>query len=240
MLLECEQLTMCYPCGTPALRGVDLTLAAGQRLAVIGANGAGKSTLLSALVGLVDVQGRVLVNGVPLTKETAAQARRTLGFVFQNPDDQLFSPTVEADVAFGPQCAGTPPAEALAQARAMLETLGIAHLAGKAPYKMSGGEKRMAALAGVLVLHPQALLLDEPTAFLDPRARRTLAKALCARSEAMLLATHDLDFALDVCSDVVILRAGAVAARGPAAQLLRDEALLESAGLELPLSLQRR
>ena len=239
-MIRCQALGVEYPCGTPALKNVSFSVPSGQRLAVIGANGAGKSSLLCALVGLVAFTGSIEINGQALQADTLESARSALGFVFQNPDDQLFSTTVLEDVAFGPLQTGASVETANQTALHVLDTMGIAHLAQKPPYKMSGGEKRMAALAGVLALQPQALLLDEPTAFLDPRARRTLLHVLQSRPEALVVATHDLDFALELCTHVLVLEGGNVAATGSAKEILTNQTLLESVGLELPFRLQAK
>ena len=198
-----------------------------------GASGSGKSTLLNLIKGLHPefIHGKV-TGGHP------AIARDAL-YLSQNPHTQIVHERVGEEFFFSMEHRQYTPEQMRAK-KSLLAQYGLGELEFATTAQLSHGQAQRLLLASMLATEPRVLLLDEPTAFLDPRARRTLAKALCARSEALLLATLALDFALDVCSDVVILRAGAVAARGPAAQLLRDEALLESAGLELPLSLQRR
>jgi cobalt/nickel transport system ATP-binding protein len=217
----------------PALRDLSFTLDEGRRAALVGANGAGKSTLLLALTGILLPQGGTLeAAGVPVRKENLRELRRRVGLVFQNPDDQLFMPTVEEDIAFGPRNLGLEEGETAARVDVMTERLGIGHLKKRISHHLSGGEKRLAALAGVLVMEPSLLLLDEPGAFLDPRARRSLMEALAGLSQTMLIATHDLDLALAVCHEVIFLKDGALAARSPVPGLLTDKSFLQSVRLD--------
>lgn len=233
-----EDVGFSYPGGPPALEGVTLTLHHGEAIALVGGNGAGKSTLLHHLVGVLwATRGTVRIGDVPVLPTTLAAVRRSVGLVFQDPDDQLFMPTVGEDVAYGPAKLGLPPAEVEAQVRAALERVGIPHLRDRAPFRMSFGEKRLAALAAVLALSPDVLALDEPSANLDPLARRRLIGLLRSFEHTRIVATHDLDLALEVCHRTVVLSHGKVVADGPSDVLLRDEALLASAGLERPLGL---
>jgi cobalt/nickel transport system ATP-binding protein len=221
----------------PALRDLSFTVEAGKRIALAGANGAGKSTLLLALTGiLLPQEGELEAAGIPVRKENLRELRRRVGLVFQNPDDQLFMPTVEEDIAFGPRNLGLDEGETAARVDAMTARLGIGHLKNRISHHLSGGEKRLAALAGVLVMKPSLLLLDEPAAFLDPRSRRFLMDVLAGLPETMIIATHDLDMALDLCHEAIFLKDGAIAARSPVPGLLADEGFLKSIGLELPLS----
>ncbi len=233
-LLEVRGLCYAYPGGQEALRGVSLSLTAGEHVALVGANGSGKSTLLLHLAGaLAAPTGTLFLHGGAAGAE---RLRKAVGLIFQEPDDQLLMPQVLEDAAFGLVARGVPVAEAQARALDVLKSLGAAHLADRPPHRLSGGEKRMAALAGILVMEPEVLVLDEPTAALDPRARRRVIERLNSMKEAtLLLATHDLDMALDVCTRAIILCEGRAAAEGPLPDLFRDRALLERCGLELPL-----
>lgn len=214
------------------LEEVSFALKDGERAALIGANGAGKSTLLLTLLGILELHsGSVDVDGERLDKTRLPLIRRKLGLLFQNPDDQLFMPTVREDVSFGPRNYGRPAAEADSAALAILERLEIAHLKDRMPHKLSGGEKRLAALASVLVLEPRLLLMDEPSAFLDPRARRRLIAVLDTLPQAFIIATHDLDLALRLCPRCLLLSHGRLMADGPSAAILNDRALLEDCGL---------
>ena len=239
-LVEARGLSYAYPDGTPALRDASFRLAHGESVAVVGANGAGKSTLLLLLNGLLQpTAGQARIGDMPVTAATRAQVHRTVGFVFQDADDQLFMPTVREDVAFGPLNLGLPPAEVEARVRDALETVGASHLGPRAPYRLSGGEKRAVAIAGVLAMLPSVLLLDEPSAGLDPAARRRLIGWLRAFTHTRVIATHDLDLALEACTRVLVMHEGAVAADGPPGEIFADAALLARCHLEPPLSWPR-
>jgi len=224
-----------------ALRDIGFSVHSGERVALIGANGAGKSTLLLSLIGVLPaVSGSIVLDGIQLKKHTLPEFRRQIGMVFQNPDDQLFMPTVYEDIAFGPRNFGCPEEELEARMDRVLASLGILHLKQRMAHKLSGGEKRLVTLAGVLVMEPRLLLLDEPSSFLDPKARRRLIAILDSLPQALILTTHDLDMALDLCGRVILLREGRVFADGPASEILRNAPLLEECGLELPLSMCRQ
>ncbi len=239
-VVETRELAYAYPDGTAALRGVSLRILHGEAVGVVGANGAGKSTLLLHLAGLLLPQaGEVRIGDLPATAATRARIHRTVGFVFQDADDQLFMPTVEEDVAFGPLNLGLPVAEVRARVRAALATVGAEHLAPRAPYRLSGGEKRAVAIAGVLAMDPAVLVLDEPSAGLDPAARRRLIGLLRSFTHTRVIATHDLDLVLDVCTRVLVLHEGRVQADGAPQAVFADEALLARCHLEPPLSWQR-
>lgn len=231
-MLDVKDLTVTYGDGTWGLDGAALHLDPGEKCALIGENGAGKTTLLMALVGVLQSGGTVTAAGVPLTAETREEIRGKMGLVMQNPDDQLFLPTVMQDVAFGPGNMGKSPEAAKSMAEAMLERLEISHLKQKSALRLSGGEKRMAALAAVLVMEPEILLLDEPTAFLDPKARRRLMETLKELPQTMLIATHDLGFALEVCPSTLLLRDGKCLCKGESRTLLFDDELMDRAGVE--------
>ncbi len=233
--LEVRELHYAYPDGHSALSGVSFALGAGEKLALVGPNGSGKSTLMLHLAGGIAAQaGAVLLRGAPVGKDLK-RLRSAVGLIFQDPDDQLFMPRVLEDVAFGLVANGTSVGEAQERALGIMEALNIAHLAERPPHKLSGGEKRMAALAGILVMRPDIVVLDEPSAALDPRARRRVIEALAALDKPMILATHDLDMALDVCGRAIVLYEGRITADGELRSVLGDEALLGRNGLELPL-----
>jgi cobalt/nickel transport system ATP-binding protein len=238
-LVEAQDLCYAYPDGTPALRGVSFRITHGESVGIIGANGAGKSTLLLHLNGvLTPTSGAVRVGGLEVTRKTLARVRRAVGMVFQDPDDQLFMPTVRDDVAFGPLNMGLTSAEVDERVRSALETVGCVDLAERPPYRLSGGQKRAAAIATVLAMSPDILALDEPTSGLDPWGRRRLLELLAGFAHTKVIAAHDLDMILCLCKRVIVLREGLVAADGPAADILRDEALLADSHLEKPPCLQ--
>ena len=239
-LIEAENVEYSYPDGTKALRGVSFRIIHGEAVGVAGANGAGKSTLLRLLNGcLVPSAGTLRVGDVPVVRETLPRIRRIVGTVFQDPDDQLFMPTVGEDVAFGPRNMGLPEDEVKRRTTRAMESVGARHLLDRPPYRLSGGEKRRAAIATVLAMSPDILVMDEPTSGLDPKARRGLMEILRGFMHTKIIATHDLDLLLDLCGRVIVLSEGRVAADGPAMSVLADRALLEKSGLEIPLGMQR-
>jgi cobalt/nickel transport system ATP-binding protein len=238
-LVEVRDLRFAYPDGTEALSGVSLRVHHGESVAIVGANGAGKSTLLLHLNGcLAPRQGMVRVGDIPLTEKTLADVRRTVGMVFQDPDDQLFMPTVYDDVAFGPLNMGLPFEDVDARVGSALATVGASHLAKRPPYRLSGGEKRLVAIATVLAMSPDILVLDEPTSNLDPRARRDLITLLKSFEHTKIIATHDLDMVMDLCGRTIVMHQGHVLADGPSTEIFTDDALLEAGRLERPLSMR--
>ncbi|KYZ78120.1 cobalt ABC transporter ATP-binding protein [Anaerosporomusa subterranea] len=238
-IVESITVEYAYPDKTEALRGISLRITHGESVAIVGANGAGKSTLLSLLAGVtLPTRGTVRIGDYPVNRQTIAQIRRCVGMVFQNPDDQLFMPTVYDDVAFGPLNLGFPSSEVDTRVANALATVGAADLAERPPYKLSGGQKRAVAIATVLSMIPDILVMDEPSAGLDPRARRKLIELLASFSHTKIVATHDLDLALDVCERTILLSEGKVVADGLTQVLFKDQGLLEQYGLELPLRLQ--
>ena len=231
VVLTVTNLTVGYPDGTQAIDAVRFSIGQGENVALIGANGAGKTSLLLALVGVLpSTHGEIRVGETPLTKKNLRQIRARMGLVFQNPDDQLFMPNIFEDVAFGPRSFGCEEAETAERVKAALSRLGIEHLAERSPLKLSDGEKRLAAIATVLAMKPEFLLFDEPTAFLDPRAQRKLSALLSDLPQGKLIATHDLAFAEEICSRVLLLQNGKLIA-DDGKELLRDTAVLETAGL---------
>ena len=230
-MLNVENLTVEYADGTRAVDGVGFTIAPGERVALIGANGAGKTSLLLSLVGILPAkQGAIRVGETLLDKKTLRYVRSQVGLVFQDPDDQLFMPSIFEDAAFGPRCFGCDEDETAERVKKALSSLNIERLAESSPLKLSAGEKRLAAIATVLSMEPEYLLFDEPTAFLDPRAKRLLAAILSSLPQGMLIATHDLTFAEELCSRVLLLQRGKLVSDAGNA-LLRDAPALEAAGL---------
>ena len=239
-MIECRGVSYAYEEGRYALRDVSFRIAPGEAVGLIGANGAGKSTLMKALLGLVFPEGEIAVDGVGVQKRTLAEVRRKLGYVLQNSDNQMFMPTVCEDMLFGPMNYGLTRADAEAKADATLEQLGIPELKHRHNHRLSGGEKRMAAIATILAMEPAAVLMDEPTSALDPCNRRRVIDIIRGMDQTRLIASHDLDMILDTCDRVLLLSGGRLVADGPAGEILRDRALLEANRLELPLSLGSR
>ena len=230
-MLNVNNLSVEYPDGKRAVDNVSFRLALNESVALIGANGAGKTTLLLALVGVLSAKtGEIYIDDLKLGNKTKPEFRARLGFVFQNPDDQLFMPNVYEDAAFGPRSFGYDEEKTKIYVENALDQLKISHLSKRSPLKMSGGEKRLAAIATVLSMQPDFLLFDEPTAYLDPRARRNLQEVIQRLPQGKIIATHDLNFAAETCSRALILRDGAVLADG-GIEYLKDKSLLESAGL---------
>jgi cobalt/nickel transport system ATP-binding protein len=238
-IVEVRDLQYTYPGGNQALSGVSFRITHGETVAIVGANGAGKSTLLLHLNGcLIPEAGIVRIGDFPLTKKTLPYVRRTVGMVFQNPDDQLFMPKVYDDVAFGPLNLGLPPEEVEDKVMGALAIVGAAHLKDRPPYRLSEGEKRSVAIASVLSMSPSILVMDEPTSSLDPKARRQLINLLKTFEHTIIVATHDLDMVLDICSRTIILKDGRVEIDGLTKEVLQNEKLLASSHLEKPLRLQ--
>ncbi|WP_224982225.1 energy-coupling factor ABC transporter ATP-binding protein [Geomonas agri] len=238
-ILEIDHLRHVYPDGTEALHEVTFSICHGESVAVIGANGAGKSTLLAHMNGhLLPHSGEVRIGHVPVDRTNLNDARRTVGMVFHDPDDQLFMPTVYEDVAFGPMNLGLTGAELQNCVADALRRVDAEHLAGKAPYHLSAGEKRRVAIATVLSMSPDILVMDEPTNGLDPYARRQLIGLLKDFHHSKIITSHDLDMVLEVCERTVVLSQGVVRADGPTLEIFRDEALLRECRLEKPLSMQ--
>lgn len=238
--IELQGVSYAYADGTAALRDVSCRIAPGEAVAIVGANGAGKSTLLLHLNGLLlPTQGEVRIGALPVTAATRAQAQRRVGFVFQDADDQLFMPTVLEDVAFGPLNLGLDPQAARTRALAALDSVGAAALAARAPYRLSGGEKRTVAIAGVLAMDPAVLVLDEPSTGLDPAARRRLIGLLHALPQTRIIATHDLDLVLDLCRRVLVMHEGRLLADCGPQEAFADAELLARCHLEAPLGWRR-
>lgn len=236
-MIEFKNVSFSYEAGTPVLNYLSFTIAAGESVGLIGANGAGKSTIMKAMLGLLPVQGEVLIDGIPVTKKTLPQIRQKLGFVLQNSGNQMFMPTVYEDMRFAPKNYGLDEAEIEARIDEILERLHLSELKYRYNHKISGGEKRMAAIATILVMNPEALIMDEPTTALDPINRRTVIRAINELPQTKLIASHDLDMILDTCDRVILLSRGAIVADGKTQDILRDRALLEANRMELPFCL---
>jgi len=236
--VEVEDLHYTYPDGTVALRGVCLRVGQGERLGLLGPNGAGKSTLILHLNGLLQGEGEVRIGEERVEARTLRSIRRRVGLVFQNPDDQLFMPRVFDDVAFGPLNAGHEEAEVRQRVGRALAQVGMSGSEERPPHHLSLGQKKRVAIATVLVLDCEVLVLDEPAAGLDPRGRRGMINLLRRLPLTQIIATHDLDFALELCPRVAVMDEGRVVTEGPAAEVLGDHALLEAHGLEVPPGLR--
>jgi cobalt/nickel transport system ATP-binding protein len=232
--LDARGLRFAYPDGRVALDGVDLHLEHGERVALLGPNGAGKTTFMLHLNGLLRGEGELEVAGLVVEKKSLRELRARVGLVFQDPDDQLFMPTVGEDVAFGPRNLGFEPEHVARRVAESLAAVRMEHAADRAPHGLSMGERRRAAIATVLATHPQLLVLDEPSANLDPRARRELLEVLGRLPRTQLVATHDLPFAAELCERAVILARGRVVADGPTPAVLGNAELLARFDLELP------
>jgi cobalt/nickel transport system ATP-binding protein len=235
-IIKATDLTYNYPDGTAALKGVELEITRGERVALLGENGAGKSTFLMHLNGTLRGEGGIIINGLEPTKANLAAIRSSVGLVFQDPDDQLFLTTVFDDVAFGPINQGLSEREVMERVSNALEVVDMLWATNKSAHHLSFGQKKRVALATVLSMEPKVLILDEPTSNLDPRTRKRLEHLLVNLDYTMLVATHNLDFAWRVCERSVILSDGRIVADGPTLEMLMDEDLLESNGLEMPMS----
>ena len=238
-IVEAKDLEFTYPDNTRALDGVSFKIRHGESVAIVGANGAGKSTLLLHLNGyLTPTAGQVRIGDFPLTKETLLEVRRTVGMVFQDPDDQLFMSTVYDDVAFGPINLGLPVEEVRSKVTTALETVGVLDLMDRPPHRLSSGQKRRVAIATVLSMSPDILVMDEPTSGLDPQARRQLINLLSTFKHSKIFASHDLDMVMDLCERTIILHDGKIKADGPTREIFQDENLLAESHLEKPFRLQ--
>lgn len=230
-----SQVSFSYPDQPPILESVDLQIHRGDRVGVIGHNGCGKTTMFLLICGVMaPAGGQIEVLGQPVQ---LGNFRPEIGLVFQNPDDQLFSASVQEDVAFGPENMGLSPEEVARRVREAFELTGVGDLAERPPHHLSGGEKRMVAIAGILAMQPQIIIYDEPTANLDLRARRRLIQFLQTSQETLLISSHDLEFILEVCDRVILLNDGRIIADGDPHSIMGDRALMEAHGLEKPHSL---
>ncbi len=238
-MITCSNVSFSYETGRPVLQDLSFTIRDGECVGLIGANGAGKSTVMKLILGLLPcTQGEIRVDEIPVGKETLKDVRRKLGFVLQNSDNQMFMPTVYEDMIFAPLNYGVSKEETEKRVDAVLEKLGLQELKHRHNHKISGGEKRMAAIATILAMEPEMILMDEPTAALDPYNRRIVINTIRELPQTKLITSHDLDMILSTCSRVILLSGGKIAADGPAQEILRDKELLEAHRMELPLCLQ--
>lgn len=238
--VEIKNLSFSYSNGSNALSGINLDIYEGESVGIIGPNGAGKTTLLLHLNGLLNGKGKISIFGSEINEKNLKEARKNVGLVFQDPEDQLFMPTVFEDVAFGPSSAGLVKDRLKGRVDKALEDVGLLNKADHISYHLSLGEKKRVALATILSMEPRILVLDEPSANLDPRSRRHLINLLKGFSVTKIIATHDLEMVLDLCDRVVILDEGVVIVDGKAKEILSQKPLLESHGLEVPPSVMMR
>jgi cobalt transport protein ATP-binding subunit len=242
--IEVRNLSFTYPDGKEALRNVSLTVSENESIGLIGPNGSGKSTLLLHLNGILpdshDGTSSVFLRGEPVMRQTLESVRRQVGLLFQDPDDQIFCPTVFEDVAFGPQQFGLTKDEVHDRVRDALMSVGLEGFEDRSPHHLSGGEKQRVCLAGILACSPNVLVLDEPTSGLDPRGKRELTGLLQALPVTKVIATHDLELVVRLCSRTIVLDRGTVIGDGPTTELLSNEQLMLDHGLEKPHILQHR
>ena len=240
-MIEFQHVSFAYEKDRPVLRDLSFRVEDGESVGLIGANGAGKSTVMKLLLGLLPPgEGKILVDAIPVEKKTLPEIRRKLGFVLQNSDNQMFMPTVYEDMIFAPLNYGCSREEAERRVDAALDRLNLQALKHRHNHRISGGEKRMAAIATILAMEPEAILMDEPSSALDPCNRRLVINTIRELKQTKLITSHDLDMILDTCSRVILLDGGRIAADGPAEELLRDKALLEAHRMELPFCLAGR
>jgi cobalt/nickel transport system ATP-binding protein len=238
-VLEITDLQYVYPDGNKAINEISFKLHHGESVGIVGANGAGKSTLLMLILGIIfPVHGNISIGNIPVTKKTLPHIREKVGMVFQDPDDQLFMNTVYDDVAFGPRNYKIDEEEVSKRVLKALETVGILHLKDRAPYKLSGGEKRSVSIATVLSMHPEILIMDEPSTALDPKSRRCLIDSLKSFDHTKIIATHDLDMVFELCERTIILKEGAIVSDGLTSELMINQEFMEKCNLEIPLSIQ--
>jgi cobalt transport protein ATP-binding subunit len=230
--IEVSQLSFGYPDGRQALQGINLSIAPGEKVALVGPNGAGKSTLLLHLAGILRGQGEVRVSSVPVSDETMSTIRSAVGLVFQDPDDQLFSASVYEDVAFGPRYMGLNEVDVAERVGTALQAVGMVGAGSRVPYHLSGGEKKRVAMATVLSMDPEILILDEPTLGLDPRGRRDIVTLLHQLPQTMLVSTHDMRLVNELFPRMVVIDEGRIVADGPTDKLIHDPAAMEEHGLE--------
>ncbi len=238
-MIAFENVSFAYESGEPVIRDMSFRIEDGEAVGLIGANGAGKSTIMKLLLGLVQGEGRILVDETEVNRDNLSTIRHKLGFVLQNSDNQMFMPTVYEDMMFGPLNYMVSREEADKRVDEILDRLDLQHLKHKYNHKISGGEKRMAAIATVLAMEPEAILMDEPTSALDPYNRRIVINTIKELSQTKIITSHDLDMIMDTCSRVILISKGSIVADGKAEDILSDKELLEANHMELPLSLSR-
>ena len=236
-MIEFKNVSFSYEKEHPVLKNMSFSIEKGEALGLIGANGAGKSSMLKVLLGLLPHEGEILVNDIPLCKQNLAQIRRVLGFVLQNSDNQMFMPTVYDDMMFGLLNYGMNKEDAERRVDAVLEQLGLTQLKNKYNHKISGGEKRMAAIATVLAMEPEVIIMDEPSVSLDPYNRRAVINVINSLTQTKIIASHDLDMIMETCRRVILISDGQIVASGDTDEILRNKQLLETNRMELPFSL---
>ncbi|MDY6181346.1 MAG: ABC transporter ATP-binding protein [Candidatus Faecousia sp.] len=237
-MIEFQNVSFSYDSGHPVVENLNFSIHKGETVGLIGANGAGKSTIMKLLLGLVTGEGRITVDGLTLNKQNIPVIRKKIGFVLQDSDNQMFMPTVYEDMIFGPRNYGLSKEETERRVDDVLKRLGLQALKYRHDHKISGGEKRMAAIATILAMEPEVILMDEPSTALDPVNRRMVINTIRQLPQTMLIASHDLDMILDTCQRVILLSQGTIAADDDAERILRNRELLESNRMELPLCLQ--
>ena len=239
-MIEFENVSFAYEQGAPVIDGMSFTIADGESVGLIGANGAGKSTIMKLLLGLVSGEGRIAVDGIDVNRENLGKIRQKLGFVLQNSDNQMFMPTVFEDMMFAPLNYMVSREAAEKRVDEVLERLDLQYLKHKYNHKISGGEKRMAAIATILAMEPEAVLMDEPTSALDPYNRRVVINTIRGMKQTKIITSHDLDMIMDTCDRVILISRGRIVADGNAEEILSSKELLEANRMELPLSLSGR
>ena len=237
-MIEFRDVSFSYDTETPVVQDINLVIRKGETVGLIGANGAGKSTIMKLMLGLLTGSGQILVDGLQMNKHNLSQIRQKIGFVLQDSDNQMFMPTVYEDMIFGPRNYGLSKEEAEVRVDRVLEHLGLQDLKYRYNHKISGGEKRMAAIATILAMEPEVILMDEPSTALDPVNRRTVIHTIQSLPQTKLIASHDLDMILDTCERVILLSHGTIVADGDCETILRDKELLEANRMELPFCLQ--
>ena len=236
-MIEFQNVSFSYG-DVPVVENLSFTIQKGETVGLIGANGAGKSTIMKLMLGLLSGSGEIQVDGLPVCRDNLAEIRKKIGFVLQNSDNQMFMPTVYEDMNFGPRNYGLSKEETEKRVDTVLTQLGLQDLKHRHNHKISGGEKRMAAIATILAMEPEMILMDEPSTALDPVNRRTVINTINRLPQTKLIASHDLDMILDTCQRVILLSHGTIVADGDAETILRDKALLEANRMELPFCLQ--
>ena len=236
-MIEFKNVSFCYEKEHPVLKNMSFSIEKGEAVGLIGANGAGKSSMLKVLLGLLPHEGEILVNGIPLCKQNLAEIRRILGFVLQNSDNQMFMPTVYDDMMFGLLNYGMSKEDTEHRVDAVLEQLDLTQLKNKYNHKISGGEKRMAAIATVLAMEPEVIIMDEPSVSLDPYNRRAVINVINSLTQTKIIASHDLDMIMETCRRVILISDGQIVASGAAMEILRNKELLENNRMELPFGL---
>jgi cobalt/nickel transport system ATP-binding protein len=232
--IEIQKFSYYYPDGTAALNDISLSIEQGQKVVLIGPNGAGKSTLLLAMAGFIKGTGKVYIDGVEINKKNLKKIRAIIGSCLEDPDDQLFMPTLFDDVAFGPLNMGLSPEEVRASVSNALKTVGLSEMADKAPHHLSAGQKRAAAIATILAMNPKIITFDEPDGSLDPRHRSNLVKLLRDLSQTLVIATCNMDFASRIADRAILIDNGIIIADGPALKIMLDPDLMLEHGLEIP------